>query len=198
MQNSNLREKDSKNWDRGCDVKSQVRVNGCGRSPPRSRINSARRRQFRPTTTTLVPGKTGSARSSTRRRIIIVATRLGCRGCWYEPPPSSSSLRAFPHLRDSAMRDAIHGIREYENPIMREPRFREGPFHLVSVRAFGLYMFIIYFRVIPRKLPALFRVKDLARARLFSSPLSPFHHPPFLFIPLRDAFASTFGEKDER
>lgn len=60
--------------------------------------------------------------SSCRRAVVssVACSFVYCRcsrGSWYEPP---SSPRCVLHLRDSAMRDAIHG-RKYENPIMREP-----------------------------------------------------------------------------
>lgn len=88
------------------------------------------------------------------------------------PPPLPSPPSS--HLRDSAMRDAIHG-RKYENPppIMREPRAFGGPSTLFLFAHSDIclsYVFALW-------VAALFRLKRVAFVRLCFSPPSFFFHP---------------------
>lgn len=148
LQNSNLREKNFKDRTRRNGEKNQVRVNDCRRSSSRSRINSARRRQF---------GRRLSCEN--QARVALVATsyyyRARCcrecsRGGWYEsPPPSSRS----PFTRFSDAR--CHSRAKIWKPppsIIREPRAFGGPSTLFLFAHSDIclsYIFALY-RELPR------------------------------------------------
>lgn len=175
-----MREKIFKDRARRNGEKSQVRVNDCRRSPSRSRINSARRRQF---------GRRLSCEN--RARVALVATSYYyrarcCRECsrgGYElpPPPSPPSS----HLRDSAMRDAIHG-RKYENPPLCASRALLEALPPCFCSRIRIYVYHIFSRYTALWVAALFQLKGRSCVYVF----------PFFFHPItRRIYLDFRGER---